>query len=147
MLHNTHPQSRNELIFRISLRNTNKKSIDVIIFLLCSVTFNWSIGDFPGGGYGNPLQYSYLENPMDRVAWQAIVQRVAQSQTWLKLLSRHTRIDYLQYCVSFKYTAKWFRFFKITFHYRLLQDIEYKTFCYTVNPSCLPIVCIIVCIC
>ena len=25
----------------------------------------------PGGGHGNPLQYSYLENPMDRGAWQA----------------------------------------------------------------------------
>ena len=26
-------------------------------------------GRFPGGGHGNPLQYSYLENPMDRGAW------------------------------------------------------------------------------
>ena len=33
------------------------------------------------GGHGNPLQYSYLENPMDRGAWQATVHRVAQSQT------------------------------------------------------------------
>jgi len=30
---------------------------------------------------GNPLQYSYLENPMDRGAWQATVQRVAKSRT------------------------------------------------------------------
>ena len=37
-----------------------------------------------GGGYGNPLQYSCLENPMDRGAWQATVHRVAKSQTWLK---------------------------------------------------------------
>ena len=35
----------------------------------------------PGGGHGNPLQYSCLENPMDRGAWQAIVRRDAQSQT------------------------------------------------------------------
>ena len=28
-------------------------------------------GRSPGGGHGNPLQYSCLENPMDRVAWQA----------------------------------------------------------------------------
>ena len=35
----------------------------------------------PGGGNGNPLQYSYLENPMDRGAWQAIVRWVAESQT------------------------------------------------------------------
>ena len=34
----------------------------------------------PGGGHGNPLQYSYLENPMDRGAWQATVHRVAMSQ-------------------------------------------------------------------
>ena len=27
----------------------------------------------PGGGHGSPLQYSCLENPMDRVAWQAVV--------------------------------------------------------------------------
>ena len=34
----------------------------------------------PGGGCGNPLQYSCLGNPMDRRAWQAIVHRIAQSQ-------------------------------------------------------------------
>ena len=32
-----------------------------------------------GGGNDNPLQYSCLENPMDRGAWQAIVQRFARS--------------------------------------------------------------------
>ena len=36
-----------------------------------------------GGVNGNPLQYSCLKNPMDRVAWQATVQRVAKSQTQL----------------------------------------------------------------
>ena len=35
----------------------------------------------PGGGHGNPLQYSCLENPMDRGAWRAIVHRVKNSQT------------------------------------------------------------------
>ena len=34
------------------------------------------LGRFPGGGHGNPLQYSCLENPMDRGAWRGIVQRV-----------------------------------------------------------------------
>ena len=33
----------------------------------------------PGGGKGNPLQYSCLENPMDRGAWQATVHRVTES--------------------------------------------------------------------
>ena len=37
----------------------------------------------PGEGNGNPLQYSYLGNPMDRGAWWATVHRVAKSQTWL----------------------------------------------------------------
>ena len=35
----------------------------------------------PGGESGNPLQYSYLKNPMDRGAWQATVQRVTKSRT------------------------------------------------------------------
>ena len=39
---------------------------------------------FPGGGHGNPLQYSWPENLMDRGAWQARVHWVAQSQTRLK---------------------------------------------------------------
>ena len=46
-------------------------------------------GRSPGGGHGNPLQYSCLENPMDGVAWWATVHRVARSQTWLKQLSMH----------------------------------------------------------
>ena len=36
---------------------------------------------FPGGGRGNPLQYSCLRNPMDRGTLQAIVHRVSKSQT------------------------------------------------------------------
>ena len=35
-------------------------------------------GRSPGGGNGNPLQYSYLENPMDSGAWQATVHEVAK---------------------------------------------------------------------
>ena len=37
-------------------------------------------GRFPGGGHSNPLQYSCLENPMDRGAWQATVHVVTKSQ-------------------------------------------------------------------
>jgi len=40
-------------------------------------------GISPGEGKGNPLQYSYLENPMDRGAWWATVHGVAQSRTRL----------------------------------------------------------------
>ena len=39
------------------------------------------LGRSPGGGHGNPLQYSCLENPMDREAWWAIVHGVTNSQT------------------------------------------------------------------
>ena len=46
-------------------------------------------GRSPGGGHGNPLQCSWVENPMDRGAWWAADLRVAQSQTWLKWLSMH----------------------------------------------------------
>ena len=38
-------------------------------------------GRFPEGGDGNPLQYSCLENPMDRGAWRATVPGVAKSRT------------------------------------------------------------------
>ena len=42
------------------------------------------LGRSPGGGHGNPLQYSCLENPMDRGAWRVTVHGVAESQTRLK---------------------------------------------------------------
>ena len=48
-------------------------------------------GRSPGGRHGNPLQYSYLENPRDRGAWTATVQRIMQSRAWLKQLSTHAR--------------------------------------------------------
>ena len=43
----------------------------------------------PGGGHNNPLQYSCLENPVDRGAWWATVHRVAKSRTRLKQLDTH----------------------------------------------------------
>ena len=42
------------------------------------------LGRFPGGGHGNPFQYSCLEKSMDRGAWRATVYGVAKSQTRLK---------------------------------------------------------------
>ena len=47
-------------------------------------------GRSPGGGHGNLFQYSCLENPMDRGAWQTIVHKVTKSRTQLKQLSMHT---------------------------------------------------------
>ena len=42
------------------------------------------LGKYPGGGNGNPLQYSCLGNPIDGGAWWATVHEVAQSRTRLK---------------------------------------------------------------
>ena len=46
-------------------------------------------GRAPGGGNGNPRQYSCLENPMDREAWWATVYVVAKSRTRLSTCARH----------------------------------------------------------
>ena len=47
------------------------------------------LGKSPEGGHGNPLQYSCLENSMDRGAWRAMTRRVTKGLTRLKLLSMH----------------------------------------------------------
>ena len=39
------------------------------------------LGRYPGGGNGKPLQYSCLENPMDRGAWWATAHRVTENWT------------------------------------------------------------------
>ena len=49
-------------------------------------------GRFPGGRHGSSLQYSCLENPMDRGILQTTVHNVARSQTWLKQLNMHACI-------------------------------------------------------
>ena len=72
-------------------------------------------GKSPRGGHGNPLQYSCLENPMDRAAWWATVDGVAKSQTQLKWLSTNSFFNFfssirsvscnfypLKYCVRHK---------------------------------------------
>jgi len=61
-------------------------------------------GRSPGGGNGNTLQYSCLENPMDGGAWQAIVHEVSESQTqlsthaWCSLKSRIS-YNFLSYLI------------------------------------------------
>ena len=47
------------------------------------------MGRSAGEGHDNPLQYSCLENPMDRGAWWATVNGIAKSQADLKQLSMH----------------------------------------------------------
>ena len=69
------------------------------------------LGRFPGGEHGNPLQYSCLENPMDRGAWQATVHGITKSWTWLKRLTTHTQ-----------HTAKY------NYSYCRLKGLIYNTF-------------------
>ena len=64
------------------------------------------LGRFSGGGNGNPLQYSCLENPMDRGTWQATVHGVTKSQTGLVTYHAHHNLKtdikpYLFYVVLF----------------------------------------------
>ena len=61
------------------------------------------LGRSLGGGNGNPIQYSCLENSMDRGVWQATVHGVSQSRTGLN--NQHTRVDidrygYAHICVA-----------------------------------------------
>ena len=51
-------------------------------------------GRSPGGGHGNPLQSSCLENPVDRGAWRATAHGVAESQTQL---SEHAQTCFLSF--------------------------------------------------
>ena len=53
-------------------------------------------GKSPGEGNGNPLQYSCLENPMDKGAWQATVHQVTQNQTQLLLTKQQQQHMYMK---------------------------------------------------
>ena len=59
-------------------------------------------GRSPGEGNDNPLQYSCLENPMDRGAWRATVHGVAKSQTRLSNFTRQIEPGRLQFMGSQK---------------------------------------------
>ena len=82
-------------------------------------------GRSPGEGNGNLLQYSCLENPVDRGTWWATVHRVAKIWIWLSSWACthiYIYIDILIYSL-----------FHILFHCGLLQDIEYSFLCYTIG--------------
>ena len=69
---------------------------------------------FPGGGNGNPLQYSCLGSSMDRRVWQAIIHGVTKNQTWMKQLS-----------IQYTYSYDWF-----TSLYGRSQHDTVKPLCY-----------------
>ena len=60
-----------------------------IIYHIRDVSLIPGLGRFARGGHGNPLLYSFLQNPVDRGAWWAVVHRIAKSQTRLKQPSTH----------------------------------------------------------
>ena len=55
-------------------------------------------GKSPGGGNGNPPQYSCLENPKDRGAWWVTVHRIAKSQT--QLSNQHLSLSWYIYILQ-----------------------------------------------
>jgi len=63
------------------------------------------LGRSPGGRHSNPLQYSCLENTMDRGAWCAMVHRVTKSQTQLKCLSIAHTAQYTLQTIQKKYST------------------------------------------
>ena len=87
------------LIFSVVLTYVNSRASQVVLVVknlpansgdIRDTDSVSGLGRSPGGGHGNPLQYSYLENLMDRGAWRAVVHGVTKNQTWLKQLSTQT---------------------------------------------------------
>ena len=87
-------------------------------------------------GYGTPLQYSCLENPMDRGAWWAPVRGVVKSQMWLKQLSRHTLhlLKKLKLTPSTKkisgFTGEFYQAFKEKFFQKTEKEGLFLYWCY-----------------
>ena len=76
------------------------------------------LGRSPGGGHGNSLQCSCLENPLDRGVWGATVHRVTQSETQLKLLGTHTHTRVcVCVCVAYGSSAVPRHRFLLVFYY------------------------------
>ena len=78
------------------------------------------------GGHGNPLQYSSLENPMDRGAWRATVHRVAKSWKQLKWPSTAQHKDMKAECLRLLCTIISWRSFFISQNLQLRLSWLYK---------------------
>ena len=76
-------------------------------------------GRFAWGGNGNPLQYSWLENPMDTGAWQAMAHRVTNSQTQLSMHAYKIRIN----TIDMKSCFQSFLLIHDTYHFRVFKVI------------------------
>ena len=77
-------------------------------------------GRSPGGGHCNPLQYSCLENPMDRGAWWAVVHRFSKSQTQLKWLGTHR--EKLLPILAFAWTTSE-SLYHLSYSYKLMNSL------------------------
>ena len=70
------------------------------VMLLCSIILYMDFpesGRSPGEGHGNPLQYSCLENPMDRGAWWAIVLLYVMPQSFIYVCTYKHYIIYISF--------------------------------------------------
>ena len=72
------------------------------------------LGRSSGRGYGNPLQYSYLENPMDRGAWWATVQRVTELDTTQVTFHAHI-VMVIIICINLPLLLENIRFLPLVF--------------------------------
>ena len=85
----------------------------------------------PGGGHGNPLQYSCLENPKDRGAWQATNHGVAKSQTrlsdWIPMFCSTRNINYVMKLTTLQNKKLWSRmslFYIFANFFNFIEDMS-----------------------
>ena len=82
-----HLPKENGRVFEAGMGSLRSRASQVAQVVKNPLANAGDVGAFPGsgrsprGGHGNPLQYSCLENPMDRGTWWATVHRVAESST------------------------------------------------------------------
>ena len=98
--------SSSNLVYRASQMSLMVKNLPANAGDIRDVGSIPGLGRSPGRGHGNPLQYSCLENPMDREAWQATVLGVTKSQTWLKQLCMHTSLYMVQQIWMFLFVSR-----------------------------------------
>ena len=89
-------------------------------------------GIAPGERHGNPLQYSCLENPMDRGAWRATVQEAPKSRTRLKQLSSQAQALGIEHrCMpseSNLFSLERSAYFLFLSIYTIIYDLGYEVF-------------------